>query len=477
MFEVMIARRNNNSTWMQPRYGLAASSINDSKAIYKRNQLLMMADAYHNSGTIRTMVNKRVDFMLGNRTKYTVEPNEVQVLETEEEQQAMEAIMTSQEVRTLKADVNRVNKVCNLHDKLINLCINNFVFGRSLGGIEREKTKNFPKFGEPIALKVLNTLRIKKVNIDEKTGNFKGYNYDFGIVNRTNEPIAAIDMLPMWYNDSNIYDNTPYQGMSAIWSILGIAQSNGFINDEDIPEACKTIWTPYGFVYVGDKNEESTAKLRKKAEVGTLIYHNQKDLRFDIADTRPDITKLHETATANMKRMCIDFGFPMFLLFEDTANFATAQEVIQAYKAGVMERDRTWLRGVLEQYWYDPMLADHIPEIQDLKDMWRAKIKIKAAFEDITFETRKDVIEADEKLINLGIYNALDVARDVDARPEIIERLEMQEKAIEQARQAAIMQKVEELKLQKQEVQIKGQQAAQRPGSVVKKKGKSNFQK
>jgi hypothetical protein len=264
----------------------------------------------------------------------------------------------------------------------------------------------------------------------------------------------------MWHNDVNIYDNTSYQGMSAIWTIMGIAQANGFINDEDIPEAAKTIWSPYGFVYVGDKSEDTIRKLKEKAEVGTLIYHNSKDLRFDIADTRPDLTKLHETATANMKRMCIDFGFPMFLLFEDTANFATANQVVQAYKAGVMERDRTWLRGILEKYWYDPMLFDHVPELKTIEDLWKAKIKIKAAFEDITFETRKEVIEADKALLELGVYNVLDVAKDVDARPEIIERLELQENAIEQSRAAAINEKVFEQKFKEKELQIKSKQAA-----------------
>jgi hypothetical protein len=273
----------------------------------------------------------------------------------------MEVIMSSQEVRDLKFDVNKVNKQVHLHDKLVQLSIQNFVFGRSLGGIDRVKRGNFMKFGEPVHVKILNTTRIKDVKINPASGDFEGYIYDFGLPGKKEEPIPAIKLLPMWWNDANIYDNTPYQGMSAIWPILGMAQALGFINEEDLPEGAKTSWSPYGFVYVGDKDEASIAKLRKKAEVGTLIYHNQKDLRFDIANTQPDLEKLSNVAMSIMKRMCIEFGFPMFLLFEDTANFATANQVMQAYRAGVLERDRTWLRNILEQYWYDPMLADHVP--------------------------------------------------------------------------------------------------------------------
>jgi len=157
--------------------------------------------------------------------------------------------------------------------------------------------------------------------------------------------------------------------------------------------------------------------------------------------------------------MCIDFGFPMFLLFEDTANFATAKEVMQAYRAGVLERDRTWLRGILEKYWYDPMLFDHVPELENIEDLWKAKIKIKAAFEDINFETKKDVIEGGEKLINLGVYDVIDLAREIDARPEIIERLESMAKAIQADREAHITAKVDEKSRAEEELRQKGQQA------------------
>src|SRR6266498_3507683 len=111
------------------------------------------------------MVNKRIDFTLGNRPKYTIEPNDVFEWEDApaEETQALETIMSSQEVRQLRLDCNRVNKNCELHEKLTQLGINNMIFGRSLGGITRKKTKNFPYFGEPTSIRVLNTMRIKKV--------------------------------------------------------------------------------------------------------------------------------------------------------------------------------------------------------------------------------------------------------------------------------------------------------------------------
>jgi len=402
-------------------YGLAGSSIDNTKPILKRSQLLQCIDAYMNDGTIRAMVNKRTDFILGNRTKYIIEPNEDAEF-GEDAEQALETVLTEQEVKDLKIKINRINKRVSFHERLVNLLVQNFVLGRAAGGIERELNSEFPIFGEPIALKVLNGLRLKNPSINSKTWELDGIFYDYGVKDKTNVLIPSTNLLPLWFNDHNLYDNSLYTGMSAVWPILSMAQSNGYINDEDVPESCKSLWAKFGFVYVGDKNPDSMAKFEKNAKVGTLFFHNNPMLDTKLADLKQDIRELTDVRMANMKAMCINFGFPMFLLFEDSANFATAREVMQAYKAGVLERDRTWLRGFLEKYWYDPILADHL-RLDSLEDLGNAKMKIKAAFEDINFETRKDIIDREIPLIEQGVLLPLDVAKDIDARPEIIERL------------------------------------------------------
>lgn len=402
-------------------YGLAGSSIDNTKPILKRSQLLQCIDAYMNDGTVRAMINKRTDFILGNRTKYLIEPNEDTDMSANETQ-ALEAVLSEQEINELKIKINRINKRVNFHEKLVNLVVQNFILGRSAGGIERDLNEDFPTFGEPVALKVLNGLRLKNPSIDSRTWELDGIFYDFGVKDKTNVLIPSNNLLPMWFNDHNLYDNSLYTGMSAVWPILSLAQANGYINDEDVPESTKSLWAKYGFVYVGDKNPDSMAKFEKNAKVGTLFFHNNPQLDTKLADLKNDIRELTDVRMANMKAMCINFGFPMFLLFEDSANFATAREVMQAYKAGVLERDRTWLRGFLERYWYDPILADHL-KLDDLADLGNAKMKIKSAFEDINFETRKDIIDSEIPLLEQGVLLPLDVAKDIDARPEIIERL------------------------------------------------------
>ncbi len=403
-------------------YGRTGNTVSQGHSILKRGQLLQCIDGYHNDGTLRVMVDKRTDFMLGNRPKYSVDPNE-DVLVDDLTEQALEAVMKKAEVKELKLKVNKINKRVWFHERLTSLVKQNFVVGRAAGGIERELNEDFPNFGEPMALKVLNPLRLKSPKINQRTWELEGIHYDFGEPDKSNVLIPSNNLLPLWHNDHNLYDNTMYTGFSAIWPILSIAQANTYINDEDIPESAKSLWAKFGFVYVGDKNADSMDKFEKNAKVGTLFYHNNPMLEAKIFDMKQDIRELTDVRMANMKAMCINFGFPMFLLFEDSANFATAKEVMQGYKAGVLERDRTWLRNFLEKYWYDPILADHL-KLDDLDDLLDAKIKIKAAFDDVNFETRRDIAETDIQYLNANVMLPIDLARNAELAPEIIERLE-----------------------------------------------------
>ncbi len=403
-------------------YGLMGNTVSDGHPVLKRGQLLQCIDGYHNDGTLRVMVDKRTDFMLGNRPKYSIDPNE-DVLVDDLTEQALAAVMKEAEVKELKLKINKINKRVWFHERLTSLVKQNFIVGRAAGGIERVKNEDFPYFGEPIALKVLNPLRLKSPKINSRTYELEGIFYDFGEPDRSNVLIPSTNLLPLWHNDHNLYDNTMYTGFSAIWPILSIAQANTYINDEDIQESAKSLWAKFGFVYVGDKNADSMSKFEKNAKVGTLFYHNNPMLDAKVFDMKQDIRELTDVRMANMKAMCINFGFPMFLLFEDSANFATAKEVMQGYKAGVLERDRTWLRNFLEKYWYDPILADHLG-IKKLDDLLDEKIKIKAAFDDVNFETRRDIVETDIQLLNANVMLPVDIARDAELSPDIIERLE-----------------------------------------------------
>jgi hypothetical protein len=148
-----------------------------------------------------------------------------------------------------------------------------------------------------------------------------------------------------------------------------------------------------------------------------------------------DPHELTDVRIANGKYICQCMNLPLFLMYEDTANFATANQTMLVYKSGILKRYRTWLQGILEDYWYDTILADHLGV--EVKDVLSMPIKIKAIFADINFETRDVIINADKILNDMGVMNETDVAKDID-RPDIVRRLEDEATQRDQQQQQAV---------------------------------------
>ena len=170
-------------------------------------------------------------------------------------------------------------------------------------------------------------------------------------------------------------------------------------------------------------------------------------------------------------------------MYEDTANFATANQTMQVYKAGVLKRYRTWLQGILEDYWYDTILADHLG--MEVKDVLSSPIKIKAIFQDINFETRKEIIEADKILFDMDVVNRADIAKDID-RKDLVTRIESEESKMDEEQKAAVndtfmnqrnelQQKNAQLQLlQAQAVKSQQQQASAAASVKIQEKEKEN---
>ena len=135
-------------------------------------------------------------------------------------------------------------------------------------------------------------------------------------------------------------------------------------------------------------------------------------------------------------------------MFEDTANFATANQVMQTYKVTTILRHRQWLANVLEKYWYDPIVADWFD--CDIDKVVEQEVRIKPVFDDINFETNLDIITGAEKLLNMDVYNRVDVAKSVNNK-EVAARLTL-EGAIQKDQEEA------DIKLEQQRLGLEGQE-------------------
>jgi len=399
---------NNSRKWATQkisRRGLAASTESQQRTILTRAQLLQCADAYTNHGILRTCIDKFVDLIHGDRTKFTIElSEELTEFATDQEIEAARAILGNQSVKDLRQKIIRTNKKVDLHDHSVKWLISCFVFGRSVMGIERApRDAEWSIYGQPIALKNLNSVRIVDVKVNPKTYSFDGYFYDFGVTNQSRVFLPSKDLIPLWFDDNNLYDNTMFSGISPIWPLINVTQTDITINDEDLPESAKQMWAKTGFVYTGTGKASVTNRFKDQFEAGTILFHNQEKLKADLIDLGRDIRELTGTRKENAMYILQSLNFPLFFMFEDVPNHATAQESLAAFKAGTLKRYRTWIKNTLEKYWYDPILADHlgIP----IEQAAEQRYKINATFEDIVFDTFKDKSDSIIALLNAGIID------------------------------------------------------------------------
>jgi len=444
---IAVSKRQQVRTPVTGNKSLAASSIDNLVSVLKPDQLKQCGLAYINNGIVRTIVDRSVYFINPERTDFVIEPNDELTtgLDDEEikkiEQQIQDDTLTgdngkSLNIKELRRKLVRINKRVRLHSALDKLLASTLIFGRGAlqivkfpNTINEEDGTNIK--GEPRALKHLSSLRIKNIIADEQTGQFKGLEYDDGKPTQTGPKRYTSDQLIVGFNDDyNVLDNSNFSGLSAVWPVLEAANTIDVILAEDMPEVARQGWSKFGFLYAGTSKKSTINRLKEELEAGTFIVHNEQALTADVHDLSLDPMKLINVVVGLAKHMSIGMNLPLFMLFEDTANFATANQVMQVYKTGVLTRYRTWLQGILEDYWYDPILADHLGI--DVKDVISAPIRIKAIFQDINFETRLDIITADEKLQNMMVFTNVDTAKDID-RKDIANRLQLEQNEINKA--------------------------------------------
>ena len=247
-------------------------------------------------------------------------------------------------VPELQQRLIRVNKRCELHQNLIKLCKNSFLFGRNFLGIERfpiADSNGWTRFGEPRALKPMNSLRIVDVAVDESTYAFNGFFYDYGIERKRKQLVKPIDMIPLWNDDDNVLDQTYYSGTSLAWSCLTVAQAIDVMNDEDVPEYVKNLYAKIGECYAGGSQKSLIQAVKQELQGGSMLVHGKKELRMTALDVAGSLTDLMNGREASAKFIAWSMAIPLFIIFEDTANFATANKAMQTFKVGTLDRMRT----------------------------------------------------------------------------------------------------------------------------------------
>lgn len=469
------------------RSRFAAAGITSLTSILTNDQLQQCADIYTNNGIVRSLVDKSVFYINPERTDFTIEANqELTEGATDQELNDLNQSITDDtllvndqpaRIKELRQKTIRCNKRVKLHDRLEKFLTSCLVLGRNgLEIVRFPKSPEWPMFGEPRALLHLNSRKIEDVQMNTVTHEFEGFFYNTSNIINPIKFIPSSSLISGFHNDNNLYENTNYSGVSALWPILTVAQADGVINDEDIPEATRNLGHKFGLIYAGTNDDSKIAEIEEKLQDKTWLVHGIEGLTADVHDLARDLMELPNVRLSDAKYMTTCMSVPLFLMFEDTATFATANQVMQVWKAGMLKRYRTWLQGILEEHWYDVILADHFNI--ELKDVISLPIKIKPIFQDINFETRKEIIEGDKMLHDMNVMNEMDVAKDID-RKDIAQRLEEEESEIDRQKEQAVQEALGQMRLmqaQQQRFPPQTQQAtaaASAPLSKSKRKTKT----
>ena len=389
-------------------------------------QVKQCAIIWANDGVIRRGLNKLNFAIQPVRSKYAVALNQELVdslTATKLELLTREVFgENDKNVIRLRQKITRCNNRCNLWDNTGKLSKKSWVYGRgALETIRFPVSDEWPKYGEPEALVPLYSTRLTKPIIKRRSRALTGFMYnDPNTEGDQERAIRVPNIIPAFNDDDGMFENTDYSGISMLWPILAVSQTNEVLNSEDLPAAIRQMWAPFADIYTGDNKDSTTDEIKKEWEDASILVHHKEGLKVNVHNITADIMQLINSREGNAKYELWSLGIPMFIVFEDVANFATADKSLQAFKAMVVEHYRTWLRGILERYWYDPILADHLHI--DVSEVISQKIKIKAIFEDLTYETRKDIVESERELILMGVHDEIDAAKRL-GEDEIAEKL------------------------------------------------------
>ena len=428
--------------------GFASASIQNINTVLSQAQLKQCAYVWINNGIVRQCINKLCWHLLGERTSFTVDPNDelTEFIAKEKQRQLVAEILgeSKNRVEELRVKLIRVNKRCHLFDNNLKLVKNTFLFGRNFQRIlrfspnkEKSETQPYawPRFGEPEAIAPMNSLRIQDVKVNERTLKFQGYYYDFGVNKERKQLIPSTEMIPMWNDDDNVLDMTYASGVPLVWSILSVAQAIDTMNDEDVPEYVKGLYAKLGVAYAGGPGKAIVTAFRKQLEVASIVVTGKKDANIQTVDLGGSLMDIMNGREASAKFIAWSTAIPLFIIFEDTANFATANQALQAFKAGTLDRMRRWLQDALETYWYDPILSDHfdIP----IEQVIAQRIKIKAIIKDIVYDMRKDQVATEVSLVQAGIKTP-EEALEALGEDELLDRRRQQQDMRDQMKQEAI---------------------------------------
>lgn len=205
--------------------------------------------------------------------------------------------------------------------------------------------------------------------------------------------VAAEDMIYI-VNDKNnpIRRNVGY-GFSEFHRIVGASRSMRRFVEYDSPEIVQSMWASYGMFIIRPQSKSPSTDAN--AVLGGLraggfnaVVANPEDVVYNNVKLDAEVEKMSSLMNFFERMIIGNFKVPAPLLGrEEEANMATLFGKIRLFVAGPVQDIRNWIAPILEQQWYNRMLAEF--------DKNAAKVvRVKVDFEPLLIESWADVVDA-----------------------------------------------------------------------------------
>lgn len=407
---------------------------------YKPGQKIAFEHAWRYDPLVRLAVNKKVDFIIGERPVTVLDTIKEFTGNPEAANQAFNNIVGNNAYQEMKTWIDDLNARLKWHEKFKSAVVNMKVYGRS--ALHIEKLLDI----EPLDLKLLNSQKLGEVFVKNNTWEFVAvrYGHSKGNPNVDEDCLEASELIYFPNLNHNVTPDTMWYGYSEIEPIVSVSELNRQIDMTDLKETNAKLWGAYGIIkFLEAKDEASMKKWLSNFKPGTWMATDS-NIEVMVHELKNSLKDLIEERNENDLRILRAIQIPSFLGgFEKITNRATVRSILEAWKVNTLIPERTMLKNIVEPQWLDTLVQHYLGE-RNIKEVM---VKIKQEFKDISFESVKDNVESYLPLFEQGLITGYQFLRLID-----LEYLADEAKALENK----MLQQVEQLK---QELSLRIDQA------------------
>jgi hypothetical protein len=413
----------------------------NTKPPYNQSSIDRFEDTFRSDKLIQNGIVKRTELVIGKHGRIVLDTTE----EFDDQDDRIEALSKIQKNAQYQQARKKIQQLLtkpaiDFHNKLKAAVIQCKVYGRAAIEIVGDNNEN----GLPVALHVLNSKRIGNVEIDPITWEFLGCHYlDLEKGPSGMDDILTADQLIYFTNrDFHVSPGSLYYGLSELEGVIDGSDSKRIAKQEDIKEIMKSNWAPFLIMKFINPNVsvQQMQEIVSGLQPGLPFAHKQ-DIDTQAIDLTGDLKKLTEAIDFLNRESMRELGVPAFLAgYEQIANYANSQQVLLAFKEIELDADRTWIKDIIQPQWLNKLFYSLLGIDQDSTTTEQADVKLSYEFEDITFETNLDKINASLLLYDRQLISGEKVLRIASYEDEI-EEYKLRKEEIERQQQLILSQK------------------------------------